>query len=86
MKKIALAVSLAAMTGLGACTATEQRAVAGGAIGAGTGALVGGLVTDSREGALVGAAVGGVGGAAIGAGTTPRRDCYRAANGRVYCN
>lgn len=86
MKKFALAASLVAMTSLGACTATEQRAVTGGAIGAGTGALVGGLVTDSTEGALVGAAVGGVGGAAIGAGTTPRRDCYRAANGRVYCN
>ena len=86
MKKFAMAIGLVAMTSLGACTATEQRAAGGAAIGAGTGAIVGGLVTGSREGALVGAAVGGVGGAAVGAGTTPRRDCYRAANGRVYCN
>lgn len=86
MRKMALTAGLLAMTTLGACTATEQRAATGAAIGAGSGAIVGGLVTDSREGALVGAGVGAVGGALVGANTRTRGNCYRARNGVVYCN
>ena len=45
-----------------------SRAVTGGAIGAGAGALVGSTTTI---GVLPGAIIGGVGGAVIGAATTP---------------
>lgn len=48
-----------------------QRAVGGGLIGAGAGALVGGAIGGGR-GALAGAAIGGVGGAVAGAATTPQ--------------
>lgn len=47
-----------------------QRAVTGGAIGAGTGAVVGGV---TGVGVLPGAVVGGVVGAGVGAATTPER-------------
>jgi hypothetical protein len=46
---------------------TEQRALSGGAIGAGGGALLGWMVGAPA----LGAALGGAGGAAIGAVTTP---------------
>jgi osmotically inducible lipoprotein OsmB len=49
------------------------RAVTGGAIGAGTGAVVG---SATGAGAGTGAIVGGLGGAAVGAATTPRRSYY----------
>ncbi len=48
-----------------------QRAVTGGAIGAGGGALVGAAAGGNP---LIGAVVGGLGGAAIGAATTPNRN------------
>jgi osmotically inducible lipoprotein OsmB len=47
-----------------------QRAVTGGAIGAGSGAVLGAATGFNP---LLGALVGGAGGAAIGAATTPRR-------------
>ena len=46
-----------------------QRAVTGGGLGAGTGALIGGL---TPIGLLPGALVGGAVGAGIGAATAPR--------------
>ena len=49
-----------------------DRALTGGAIGAGGGALVGAAVGNP----WAGAAVGAVGGAAIGAATTPRQYNY----------
>ena len=49
-----------------------DRALTGGAIGAGGGALVGAAVGNP----WAGAAVGAVGGAAIGAATTPRQYSY----------
>jgi osmotically inducible lipoprotein OsmB len=52
-----------------------DRALAGGAIGAGSGALIGGLATNSAGGAIVGGVLGGAAGAIIGAETTPRA-CY----------
>ncbi len=52
-----------------------ERAVGGGAIGAGAGALIGCLVTLPlcAPGAAVGAAIGGGGGAVVGAASTPTR-------------
>jgi osmotically inducible lipoprotein OsmB len=47
-----------------------QRAVTGGGIGAGSGALIGAL---TPLGVLPGALVGGALGAGVGAATTPRR-------------
>jgi osmotically inducible lipoprotein OsmB len=72
MKKILIAVGLAAS--LGACNSynPNDRALAGGLIGAGTGAVVGGLATGRAGGAVAGAVIGGAGGAIIGAATTPR--------------
>jgi hypothetical protein len=49
-----------------------DRALTGGAIGAGGGALVGAAAGNP----LAGAAVGAVGGAAIGAATAPRQHYY----------
>ena len=49
-----------------------DRALPGGAIGAGGGALVGAAAGNP----LAGAAVGAVGGAAIGAATAPRQHYY----------
>lgn len=65
MKKLvvtgALALSLAA---LGACGETKgDRALSGGAIGAGVGAVGGALVGAPVEGALLGGAAGAAGGA-----------------------
>ena len=47
-----------------------QRAVTGGAIGAGSGAVIGGV---TGVGVLPGAIVGGAVGAGVGAATTPNR-------------
>ena len=47
-----------------------QRAVTGGAIGAGSGAVIGGV---TGLGVLPGALIGGAVGAGTGAATTPRR-------------
>lgn len=57
----ALALALPACSGL---NRTEQRAVTGGAIGAGGGALIGAATGGSP---LTGALIGGAGGAAVGA-------------------
>jgi osmotically inducible lipoprotein OsmB len=66
-KYFALAAVLLTAT---ACGDTwGQRAVTGGGIGAGSGALLG-VATGFNP--LLGAVVGGAGGAAIGAATTPR--------------
>ncbi len=50
--------AVAAMTVAG-CTMAEQRAATGGVVGAGTGAIIGGLATGRPGGALAGAAIGG---------------------------
>jgi osmotically inducible lipoprotein OsmB len=49
-----------------------DRALTGGAIGAGGGALIGVAAGNP----VAGAVVGGLGGAAIGAATTPRNNRY----------
>ena len=59
------------LLGVSACGDTwGQRAVTGGAIGAGSGAVLGGV---TGLGVLPGAVVGGVVGAGVGAATTPER-------------
>jgi hypothetical protein len=71
MSTIAKTITLVAILfGATACGDTwGQRAVTGGGIGAGSGALLG-VVAGFNP--LLGAVVGGAGGAAIGAATTPR--------------
>ena len=65
LKTITVALCLATTVALGGCaTRQENRALAGGAIGAGGGALLGAVAGFNP---LVGAAVGGAGGAAVGA-------------------
>ncbi|TDP46093.1 YMGG-like glycine zipper-containing protein [Zavarzinia compransoris] len=67
-KSTTMAALLAVATlGLGACSGLnhqEQRALSGGAIGAGAGAAIGAITGGS---AVTGALIGGAGGAAIGA-------------------
>lgn len=63
-------VAVVALLALSACGRDPgTRALTGGAIGAGAGAVVG---SATGIGPIGGAVVGGVGGAAIGAATTPR--------------
>ncbi len=79
MKKILL---IAALDGtLASCTSTEK----GTAIGAGSGALIGGAVTNSWGGAAVGAVGGGLIGAAIRESQKRNGYCvYRDRYGRNY--
>jgi osmotically inducible lipoprotein OsmB len=64
-----LVISVLALS-LAACGDTwGQRAVTGGAIGAGSGAVLGAV---TPIGVLPGAIIGGVVGAGVGAATTPR--------------
>ncbi|MBS0220516.1 MAG: hypothetical protein JSR91_07225 [Proteobacteria bacterium] len=64
----------AILVGLTACGDTwGQRAVTGGAIGAGSGAVIGGV---TGLGVLPGALIGGAVGAGAGAATTPQRRYY----------
>jgi hypothetical protein len=74
MSRFALvAICTALALGTAACGETPgQRALTGGAIGAGGGALVGAAAGNP----LAGAVVGGLGGAAVGAATTPRQYYY----------
>lgn len=68
IKCVVMAVILVSAT---ACGDTwGQRAVTGGAIGAGSGAAVGAV---TGMGVLPGALVGGAVGAGVGAATTPER-------------
>ncbi|MFN3687904.1 bacteriocin, partial [Salinarimonas sp.] len=68
MKKTAILATAALALAIGACSPTSRtdRALAGGAIGAGTGAVVGAAATRSAGGALVGGALGAAAGAIIG--------------------
>ena len=67
-------VLAAILLGTTACGDTwGQRAVTGGAIGAGSGAVIGGV---TGLGVLPGALIGGAVGAGAGAATTPQRRYY----------
>ena len=66
MIRKALVLGVVAL-GLTACQGTrEDRTLAGGALGAGTGAVIGGLATNSVGGAVAGGVIGGAAGAIIG--------------------
>ena len=59
MKRITLVAALLSLGALGACgNTTGDRALSGGGIGAGVGAVGGLLVGAPLEGALIGGAVG----------------------------
>ena len=68
-----LSFALLAAVSLAACETPQQtNALAGGALGAGAGALVGSAVSHgSAGGALAGAAIGAGTGALIGSAATP---------------
>ena len=71
MSAIKLASTFAILLSVAACGDTwGQRAVTGGAIGAGSGAVIGGA---TGVGVLPGALIGGAVGAGVGAATTPER-------------
>ena len=60
---VLLIFALAALTG---CTTTQKGTVVGGAVGAGTGAIIGHQSGNAGTGALIGGAAGAIGGALIG--------------------
>ena len=70
---LALSLALAAAVSVSACqTPQQQNALAGGALGAGTGALIGSAVSGGNAGSTIaGAALGAGTGALIGAAATP---------------
>ncbi len=84
-KPLFVLAALALSTLVAACGDTMgQRALSGGAIGAGAGAAIGAATGGS---AATGAIIGGAGGAAVGAATTDRDRnrgdyCYRHPNSR----
>ena len=61
---IAVALLLAGL--MVGCTATQQGAIAGGGIGAGTGAIIGHQSGRGGEGALIGGAIGAITGTIVG--------------------
>jgi hypothetical protein len=68
-----VALSFAAVLASACGDTWGQRAVTGGALGAGSGAVIGGV---SGLGVLPGAVVGGVVGAGVGAATAPKHRRY----------
>jgi hypothetical protein len=81
MKKKMIALALAGAVSVSACQTPQQQTgtLAGGAIGAGTGALIGSAVSGGSAGAAIAGGVIGAGtGALIGnAVTRPHRHCAR---------
>jgi outer membrane lipoprotein SlyB len=79
MRKLIIAVGLVGI--LASCTQTER----GATIGAASGAVIGGVVSNSWQGAAIGAAAGGVTGALIGHSHERRGYCiYRDRHGRKF--
>jgi uncharacterized protein YcfJ len=68
MKRLISIISLTALVGGCAApiTAREKGALAGGALGAGAGAIIGNQVGHQGKGALIGGALGALGGGLIG--------------------
>lgn len=89
MRKILSIAAIAVVAAsLGACTAREERAASGAAVGAIAGGLIGAAVTGRASGAIAGAAIGGVGGAVVADATRPMSECVRVrydAYGNAYC-
>jgi hypothetical protein len=85
MRKVMTAGVLVLTLCVGACNTPGERAVGGGVLGAGTGALIGAAAGGGR-GAAIGAVVGGATGAVVGAATAPcPYGTYRDYYGNVYC-
>lgn len=81
MKKTIIALCLVTSTvALSACSQTER----GTAIGAASGAIIGGAVTGRAGGALVGAAVGGTAGYLIARSDRRGYCIYRDRHGHRY--
>jgi hypothetical protein len=80
VRQIALALALATAVSVSGCqTPQQQNAVVGGALGAGTGALVGSAVSGgSAGGTIAGAAIGAGSGALIGSAAMPQPTYYGA--------
>ena len=79
-RAIAIAAALAGALSVSACQTPQQQTgtLVGGALGAGTGALIGSAVSHgSAGGAIAGGAIGAVGGALIGNAVTRPRYCVR---------
>jgi hypothetical protein len=74
MHKIVLAAAVCGLLVTG-CTTTERHIAGTTAVGAGTGAIIGGIA-NGGSGALVGAAIGAGTGAVVGSATAPRRKCW----------
>ncbi len=87
-KIITVSLALAAAVSVSACQTPQQtNALAGGALGAGAGALVGSAVSGgSAGGALAGAALGAGTGALIGSAATPQPTGQCARWGHDYNN
>ncbi|MFQ5657707.1 MAG: glycine zipper family protein [Candidatus Methylomirabilales bacterium] len=66
VRKLAVTASLAVAIGLVGCgQTTGSRALSGGAIGAGGGALIGAMAGNAGMGAAIGAGVGVIGGLVV---------------------
>jgi len=79
-KMVVLAMALAGAVSLSACQTPQQQqgTLIGGALGAGTGALIGSAVSGGGAGgAVAGAVIGGGAGALIGNQVTRPRHCAR---------
>lgn len=61
--RLGVALAFAALVLAGCGTTTQDRALSGGAIGAGAGAVAGALTGNPGAGALLGGAAGAAGGA-----------------------
>jgi hypothetical protein len=90
MKTIALALVLAGALAVSGCQTSQQTGtLAGGAIGAGTGALIGSAVSGgSAGGAIAGGVIGAGTGALVGNAVTRPRHCVRwgwTASGHRVC-
>ena len=80
MKNVLIASLLIVPLALTSCTRTEKNV----AIGAGTGAVVGGLVTGRTSGVVAGAIIGGVTMAFVSKAKRPGYCVYRDKNGRRH--
>ncbi|PZW50960.1 hypothetical protein C8P66_101175 [Humitalea rosea] len=70
MRKLMIATLALGSLGLAACgQTTGDRAVSGGLLGAGGGAVIGSLSGNAGAGALIGGAAGAAGGALTSPGT-----------------
>ncbi|PWJ81592.1 hypothetical protein C7441_110126 [Pseudaminobacter salicylatoxidans] len=77
-KRLSLAAVLALGTlALAGCNTPQERALGGGAVGAGVGALAGQAIGGNTGSTVAGALIGGVAGAALGVATTPGMCVYQ---------